>query len=208
VWAPHRASNTRKKRLLGPPVGLWWCRPLYKNLQQSKTPRPDFCRLTIQVPVFSVPDTEFEGGGDGTPKRPRYHPAAAPRTRGQKHPLGNFWGLEACYGAKMDPRTQGGCFRPETAAAPCFKFSGAPTTPVPPYRGRQSVHTKALLSHPRGSEGTQGHYNGPKSAGDRGHFSKHPDRGLLGAWLCGCRPSDGPGTTRKWAQHGSAKAPP
>ena len=25
----------------------------------------NFCRLTIQEPVFSVPNTEFEGGEDG-----------------------------------------------------------------------------------------------------------------------------------------------
>ena len=30
-----------------------------------KTPKPNFCRLAIQEPVFSVPNTEFEGGGDG-----------------------------------------------------------------------------------------------------------------------------------------------
>ena len=36
---------------------------LYKNL--VKTPRPNFCRLTIQELVFSVPNAEFEGGDDG-----------------------------------------------------------------------------------------------------------------------------------------------
>ena len=31
----------------------------------QKTPKPNFYRLTIQEPVFSVSNTEFEGGGDG-----------------------------------------------------------------------------------------------------------------------------------------------
>jgi hypothetical protein len=69
---------TRKKRFLGPQWGsgdlkavamdmvtvrLWWHHSLYKNL--VKTPKLTFCRLTIQEPIFSVPNTEFEGGGDG-----------------------------------------------------------------------------------------------------------------------------------------------
>jgi hypothetical protein len=30
----------------------------------SKTPKMNFCRLTIQEPIFSVSNIEFEGGDD------------------------------------------------------------------------------------------------------------------------------------------------
>jgi hypothetical protein len=35
----------------------------YKN--QSKTPKINLSQLTIQEPIFSVSNTEFEGGDDG-----------------------------------------------------------------------------------------------------------------------------------------------
>jgi hypothetical protein len=31
----------------------------------QKTPKPNFCRLANQEPIFSVSNTDFEGGDDG-----------------------------------------------------------------------------------------------------------------------------------------------
>jgi hypothetical protein len=55
---------TRKKRFFGPPSEALVVPPPTQKPSQ-KTPKPNFCRLTIQEPVFSVSNTEFEGGDDG-----------------------------------------------------------------------------------------------------------------------------------------------
>jgi hypothetical protein len=51
----------RKKHVLGPrrpPQGGFGGAALYYT-------KPNFSRLTIQEPIISVPNTEFEGGDDG-----------------------------------------------------------------------------------------------------------------------------------------------
>ena len=51
---------TRKKTFFGPPSEA-----LVTPFSMQKPVKNHFCRLTIQEPIFSVSNTEFEGGDDG-----------------------------------------------------------------------------------------------------------------------------------------------
>ena len=53
----------KKTFFLAPQWGFCGALPYTKT--QSKTTKPNFCRLTNQEPIFPVSNTKFEGAGDG-----------------------------------------------------------------------------------------------------------------------------------------------
>jgi hypothetical protein len=53
------AQSYTQKTFFGPP------QPILYTKTYLKTPKMNFCRLKIQEPIFSVSNTEFEGGDDG-----------------------------------------------------------------------------------------------------------------------------------------------
>jgi hypothetical protein len=59
----HARSYTQKT-FFGPPSETLVV-PFSMQKPSQKTPKNNFFRLTIQEPIFSVSNAEFEGGGDG-----------------------------------------------------------------------------------------------------------------------------------------------